>query len=453
MDEADALDDIVSRLRCLALQIEKDKSKTFRLKNGEDITELIKHLKTEEDIIALARRIMDGTIPSINGPYEDLNEKDDDEDEYDMQEDDPEVGNGNNEIDKMDEGDDTEEDLVAKLLIDNGYVDMWDTWADFFTYFGYDHSDALKAFEMPSVYDVSIVFAGISLYEEEKVDLPEYFRIFISGKAGNDILTLFMNTLLIEYTDADENFEDEADLEDDGDVDLDIKGIRKMVEGNLEILEDAIGRDRRMTEDDTSTIKRFRDELEQHKYEVDAMMEIYGEIDEEIEKLEDMQFDDDDECDDGCDNDGTHPCERHMDDIEEELLPYPILFCPGLSKSHSEWTAKRRKVFDQASPAQEEMAMEEMRFEMSQTDLLLPPNTFRKLVQEITQDADSDVKWDDEAIKVLQEASEAYLIEQFQGWNKNAIHANRTHINPSDIPIETKLRSGNVDHVGYARKK
>jgi len=127
-----------------------------------------------------------------------------------------------------------------------------------------------------------------------------------------------------------------------------------------------------------------------------------------------MQFDDDDECDDDVIM-TVHIHARTYGWYWRRTPAISDFICPGLSKSHSEWTAKRRKVFDQASPAQEEMAMEEMRFEMSQTDLLLPPNTFRNSARN-NQDADSDVKWDDEAIKVLQEASEAYLIEQFQGW-------------------------------------
>ena len=89
---------------------------------------------------------------------------------------------------KMDEGDDKEEDPVAKLLIENGYINMWDTWADMFVYFGYEKSEALKAFEMPSVYDISSVFNNTGPEDEEEVDLVEYFRIFISGKADNKIL-------------------------------------------------------------------------------------------------------------------------------------------------------------------------------------------------------------------------------------------------------------------------
>ena len=437
MDVPNSLDGLVSQLRDLAIQIEADKSKIFRLQSGEDITELIKRLKTEEDLISLAHRIIDGTIPSTIGPYEDLNAETSGDDDDEDEDEDNKMDEGDD--NKMDEGDDKEEDPVAKLLIENGYINMWDTWADMFVYFGYEKSEALKAFEMPSVYDISSVFNNTGPEDEEEVDLVEYFRIFISGKADNKILIYLMNCILVYYSDLYdwEKYEESAELEDDDDVNLDIKVIGDMVKGNLEVLEDVF-ENRYGANGDYfyAIIKRFRDDLGEHVDDVDAMMKIYGEIDEEIEKWEDMQFDEDEECDDecydGCDNDCTHPCERHMDDIEEELIPYPILFCPRLSESRSDWTAKKRKVFDEISPTQEEVVMEEIRFEQTQTDLLLNPTSFKRLAKEIAKDI-SDVKLDDDAIKVLQEVSEAYLIEQFQEWNKNAIHANRTHINPSDI--------------------
>jgi len=134
-------------------------------------------------------------------------------------------------------GDDTEEDLVAKLLIDNAML-ICGYLADFFTYFD-TIIRCFKGFEMPSVYDVSIVFAGISLYEEEKVDLPEYFA-YLFQESCNDILT-YSWILYLSSIRCRRELRRRSRSRRWWWCWSRYQSIRKMVEGNLEILEDAIG--------------------------------------------------------------------------------------------------------------------------------------------------------------------------------------------------------------------
>lgn len=74
-----------------------------------------------------------------------------------------------------------------------------------------------------------------------------------------------------------------------------------------------------------------------------------------------------------------------------------------------------------------------IREEQSNCDLIIDQSAFTKLVREITQDYNTDVRWDPNAIEALQTASEDYLIKLFDNCNRVAIGNKRTKIDCSDI--------------------
>ena len=57
------MDDLIETLKKLTTKFEEYGLRTFQFEYGEDISNLIKELKTTGDIIELAKRIIDGTIP------------------------------------------------------------------------------------------------------------------------------------------------------------------------------------------------------------------------------------------------------------------------------------------------------------------------------------------------------------------------------------------------------
>ncbi|OCT75273.1 histone H3, embryonic-like [Xenopus laevis] len=66
------------------------------------------------------------------------------------------------------------------------------------------------------------------------------------------------------------------------------------------------------------------------------------------------------------------------------------------------------------------------------------------LVQEITQDFKTALRFQTSAVNVLQEASEAYLAGLFEDTNLCAIHAKRITITPKDIQLARRIRGDRV---------
>jgi histone H3 len=85
-------------------------------------------------------------------------------------------------------------------------------------------------------------------------------------------------------------------------------------------------------------------------------------------------------------------------------------------------------------------ALMEIRKYQKSTNLLLRKSPFQRLVREIAQDFQQDVRFQAEAIAALQEASEAYLVGIFEDTNLCAIHAKRVTIMPKDIALARRIR-------------
>lgn len=86
------------------------------------------------------------------------------------------------------------------------------------------------------------------------------------------------------------------------------------------------------------------------------------------------------------------------------------------------------------------VALREIRRYQKSTDLLIRKAPFQRLVREILQEIDSDLRYQSTAVLALQEAAEAYLIGLFEDTNLCAIHAKRVTIMPKDIQLARRIR-------------
>ncbi|XP_078391362.1 histone H3.3A-like [Cetorhinus maximus] len=74
------------------------------------------------------------------------------------------------------------------------------------------------------------------------------------------------------------------------------------------------------------------------------------------------------------------------------------------------------------------------------TELLIRKLSFQRLVREIAQGFETDLRFQSAAIGALQEASEAYLVGLFEDFNLGAIHAKRVTVMPKDTQLVRRNR-------------
>lgn len=86
------------------------------------------------------------------------------------------------------------------------------------------------------------------------------------------------------------------------------------------------------------------------------------------------------------------------------------------------------------------VALREIRRFQKSTDLLIRKMPFQRLVKEIAQDFNMELRFQSAAIGALQEASEAYLTGLFEDTNLCAIHAKRVTIMPKDMQLARRIR-------------
>ena len=86
------------------------------------------------------------------------------------------------------------------------------------------------------------------------------------------------------------------------------------------------------------------------------------------------------------------------------------------------------------------VALREIRRYQKSTDLLIPKLPFQRLVREIAQDINSDLRFQYSAILALQQVAEAYLVGVFEDSNLCAIHAKRVTVMPKDIQLARRIR-------------
>lgn len=86
------------------------------------------------------------------------------------------------------------------------------------------------------------------------------------------------------------------------------------------------------------------------------------------------------------------------------------------------------------------VALREIRRYQKSTELLIRKLPFQRLVREIAQTFENDLRFQTQAVGALQEASEAYLVSLFEDTNLCAIHAKRVTIMPKDIQLARRIR-------------
>ena len=95
------------------------------------------------------------------------------------------------------------------------------------------------------------------------------------------------------------------------------------------------------------------------------------------------------------------------------------------------------------------VALREIRRYQKSTELLIRKLPFNRLVREVAQDFKTDLRFQSAAIKALQEAAEAYLVNLFEDTNLCAIHAKRVTILPKDMQLARRIR-GDRTSMGKA---
>ena len=86
------------------------------------------------------------------------------------------------------------------------------------------------------------------------------------------------------------------------------------------------------------------------------------------------------------------------------------------------------------------VALREIRRYQKSTELLMKRAPFQRLVREIAQSFRSDLRFQEQAILAIQEASEAYLVGLFEDTNLCALHAKRKTIKPNDMQLSRRIR-------------
>ena len=85
------------------------------------------------------------------------------------------------------------------------------------------------------------------------------------------------------------------------------------------------------------------------------------------------------------------------------------------------------------------VALREIRRYQKSTELLMHKLPFQRLVCEIIQDFNTDIRFKISAVMALQEASEVYIVGMFDDRNLCAIHVKRATIMPKDILLARRI--------------
>ena len=86
------------------------------------------------------------------------------------------------------------------------------------------------------------------------------------------------------------------------------------------------------------------------------------------------------------------------------------------------------------------VALREIRRYQKSSDLLLRKLPFQRLVREIAQEFQHDLRFQSTVVLALQESAEAYLVSLFEDTNLCAIHARRVTIMVKDMRLARRIR-------------
>jgi len=86
------------------------------------------------------------------------------------------------------------------------------------------------------------------------------------------------------------------------------------------------------------------------------------------------------------------------------------------------------------------VALREIRRYQKSTEMLIRKLPFQRLVREVAQEFQADIRFQSQALLAIQEAAEAYLVGLFEDTNLCAIHAKRVTIMPKDMMLARRIR-------------
>lgn len=86
------------------------------------------------------------------------------------------------------------------------------------------------------------------------------------------------------------------------------------------------------------------------------------------------------------------------------------------------------------------VALRNIRREQKRTNLMIPRQSFNRIVREIGQEYKSDLRYSDSGLELIQMAVEHYLVKLFEEANLLAIHARRQTVQPNDLQAARRVR-------------
>ena len=86
------------------------------------------------------------------------------------------------------------------------------------------------------------------------------------------------------------------------------------------------------------------------------------------------------------------------------------------------------------------VALRDIRKYQKSPELLIRKLPFQRLVREIAQDFNTDLRFQSSTVLALQEAAEAYLVGLFEDTQFCALHAKRVTIMPKDMQLARRIR-------------
>ena len=99
------------------------------------------------------------------------------------------------------------------------------------------------------------------------------------------------------------------------------------------------------------------------------------------------------------------------------------------------------------------VALREIKRYQKSTDMLIPRAPFSRLVREICGGIDNELRFQEQTMVALQEASEAYLVGLMEDSALCAIHAKRQTIQKADMTLAKRIRGDdNHDHIDRVEK-
>lgn len=323
----------------------------------------------------------------------DITPEDIEEDKLDAQE----------ELDYFEESISLEEKLNRYLTEEFVRTEYWNTWGDCLVALGYPVVESLHGCHFDSPFDLVDILNQRNYNQppyEETPSIQEKYEFIIRFFEG-DLTENELRDLVSDiFTHVEHQKEEEAEFSGDSDDE-----INEEIEVFYDMVSHAVyQRGRYLVDDATHPFQQVKARFEQINVERDDCYDELKAIWNETELIHDRLDD------------------RKVDEDGDEL-------------EGRDMTKKRNRIeFDIR-----DKPLQEIRFEQKQVDNLLDEENFHRLLQEVVQEF-PDYRLDLEAMKTIQVAAEAYLVETFEDANRAAIHARRTHIAPKDIQMVRSLK-------------